>query len=98
MPAKRPSDAFHPERKSKPLRLGFWLALRRGQSTAARLRMPLDDADPTKQSKHGIFPTFFLSGFECSTFKWKDQKRRDLALETQHREHVEEDYKLLHSL
>ena len=21
----------------------------------------------------GIFPTFFLSGFECSTFRWKDQ-------------------------
>ena len=27
----------------------------------------------------GIFPTFFLSGFECSTFRWKDCGRRDLA-------------------
>ena len=26
-----------------------------------------------------IFPTFFLSGFECSTFDWKDCGRRDLA-------------------
>jgi hypothetical protein len=30
----------------------------------------------------GIFPTFFLSGFECSTFRWKDRGRRDLAAET----------------
>ena len=27
----------------------------------------------------GIFPTFFLSGFECSTFLWKDRGRRDLV-------------------
>ena len=46
----------------------------------------------------GIFPTFFLSGFECSTFRWKDQGRRDLVAETQHREHAREDYALLRSL
>lgn len=46
----------------------------------------------------GIFPTFFLSGFECSTFVWKEQGRRDLIAETQHREHVEEDYAFLRSL
>ncbi|MFL5112402.1 MAG: hypothetical protein ACJ8DL_17125, partial [Microvirga sp.] len=46
----------------------------------------------------GIFPTFFLSGFECSTFIWKDQGRRDLVAETQHRQHVEEDYAFLRSL
>jgi hypothetical protein len=43
----------------------------------------------------GIFPTFFLSGFECSTFLWKDQGRRDLIAETQHRERADEDYELL---
>lgn len=43
----------------------------------------------------GIFPTFFLSGFECSTFVWKDQGRRDLAAETQHLAHADEDYDLL---
>ena len=48
--------------------------------------------------KPGIFPTFFLSGFECSTFKWKDQGRRDLCEETQHRTHADEDYRLLASL
>ncbi|MBA3774560.1 MAG: b-glycosidase [Ramlibacter sp.] len=46
----------------------------------------------------GIFPTFFLSGFECSTFLWKDGKRRDLVDETQHREHALEDYRILQQL
>ncbi|MDQ3482169.1 MAG: b-glycosidase [Pseudomonadota bacterium] len=44
-------------------------------------------------SREGIFPTFFLSGFECSTFLWgKDRKRRDLARELRHYEHADEDY------
>ncbi|MDQ3822938.1 MAG: b-glycosidase [Actinomycetota bacterium] len=46
----------------------------------------------------GIFPTFFLSGFECSTFLWKDQGRRDLVAETEHRERAREDYGLLRKL
>jgi hypothetical protein len=46
----------------------------------------------------GIFPTFFLSGFECSTFCWKDHGRRDLVDETQHRQFVEDDYRLLSEL
>jgi beta-glucosidase/6-phospho-beta-glucosidase/beta-galactosidase len=46
----------------------------------------------------GIFPTFFLSGFECSTFLWKDQGRRDLTRETQHHSHVPEDYRTLREL
>ena len=43
----------------------------------------------------GIFPTFFLSGYECSTFWWKDQGRRDLCEETQHRRHADADYAML---
>jgi hypothetical protein len=46
----------------------------------------------------GIFPTFFLSGFECSTFVWKDKGRRDLCEETQHRVHADEDYRMLPQL
>ena len=42
-----------------------------------------------------IFPTFFLSGFECSTFVWKDGGRRDLNAETQHYGHSDEDYAFL---
>ena len=42
-----------------------------------------------------LFPTFFLSGFECSTFLWKDRGRRDLVAETRHREHAAEDYRFL---
>ena len=49
-------------------------------------------------SKPGLFPTFFLSGFECSTFVWKDQGRRDLCDETQHRRFADEDYAFLASL
>jgi beta-glucosidase/6-phospho-beta-glucosidase/beta-galactosidase len=48
--------------------------------------------------KPGIFPTFFLSGFECSTFVWKDQGRRNLIHETRHREHAAEDYAMLRRL
>lgn len=46
----------------------------------------------------GIFPTFFLSGFECSTFEWKEGGRRDLSAELQHYEHADEDYRMLASL
>ncbi|HEV2707554.1 MAG TPA: family 1 glycosylhydrolase [Pyrinomonadaceae bacterium] len=46
----------------------------------------------------GIFPTFFLSGFECSTFLWKDGKRRNLVEETQHHRHAREDYRILRDL
>ena len=45
-----------------------------------------------------IFTTFFMSGFECSTFVWKDVGRRDLIAETRHREHALADYELLASL
>ena len=49
-------------------------------------------------ARESIFPTFFLSGFECSTFLWKDRGRRDLCEETQHRSHADEDYRMLRSL
>lgn len=48
--------------------------------------------------KAGIFPTFFISGFECSTFLWKDQGRRNLSVETQHTECADEDYEILRQL
>jgi hypothetical protein len=42
-----------------------------------------------------LFPTFFLSGFECSTFLWKEAGRRDLSAELQHYEHADDDYAML---
>ena len=45
--------------------------------------------------RKGIFPTFFLSGFECSTFDWKDVGRRDLCEELKHYVHADEDYAML---
>jgi beta-glucosidase/6-phospho-beta-glucosidase/beta-galactosidase len=49
-------------------------------------------------NRPGIFPTFFISGFECSTFLWRNKERRNLIEETQHRTHAQEDYKLLRDL
>ena len=47
----------------------------------------------------GIFPTFFLSGFECSTFLWGDEKRRrNLVAETGHDRHAADDYRFLSSV
>ncbi len=59
-----------------------------------------DDHQPGSPAQHdiGIFPTFFLSGYECSTFLWKDQGRRDLVAETQHMEHLDEDHGFLASI
>jgi beta-glucosidase/6-phospho-beta-glucosidase/beta-galactosidase len=49
--------------------------------------------------REGIFPTFFLSGFECSTFLWgEDKRRRDLNAELQHYQHADEDYAFLRPL
>ena len=38
----------------------------------------------------GIFPTFFLSGFECSTFIWKDGIRKDYVQITGHDRYLRE--------
>ena len=46
----------------------------------------------------GIFPTFFLSGFECSNFLWSDGVRRNLVAETAHDRHAAEDYRILNRL
>lgn len=48
--------------------------------------------------KPGLFPTFFISGFECSTFIWKQKGRRNLIEETQHDRYADHDYQLLNSL
>ena len=43
-------------------------------------------------TREGIFPTFFMSGFESSSFLWGENRtRRDLSAELQHYEHVDED-------
>lgn len=47
-----------------------------------------------KQKHESIFPTFFVSGFECSTFEWMHKGRRDLADETKHYDHADEDYRI----
>jgi hypothetical protein len=51
-----------------------------------------------KPAEEGIFPTYFMAGFECSTFVWKDGKRKDYVALTGHDRHLEADYKRLEEL
>ena len=43
-------------------------------------------------SRDSIFPTFFMGGFECSTFVWKDRERKDYVEATGHDRHLADDY------
>ena len=45
-----------------------------------------------RSGNDAIFPTFFLTGFECSTFVWKDGQRKDYVAATGHDVHLERDY------
>jgi len=42
-------------------------------------------------SGDAIFPTFFMAGFECSTFVWKDRERKDYVSATGHDRHLKAD-------
>jgi beta-glucosidase/6-phospho-beta-glucosidase/beta-galactosidase len=44
---------------------------------------------------NSIFPTFFFAGFECSTFLWKDGKRKNYIELTGHDQHLKQDYQKL---
>ena len=46
----------------------------------------------------GIFPTFFMAGFECSTFVWKDGQRKDFIALTGHDRHLLADYRQVQDL
>lgn len=61
-------------------------------------RRILNDSLLSNPATPGIFPSFFMSGFESSSFLWKDKKRRNLIKETEHDKYVFEDYKMLHDL
>jgi beta-glucosidase/6-phospho-beta-glucosidase/beta-galactosidase len=50
------------------------------------------EARDMKDGKASIFPTFFMAGFECSTFVWKDGERKDYVAITGHDQHLEADY------
>jgi hypothetical protein len=58
--------------------------------------MPTPVADP--RSDEGIFPSFFMAGFECSTFVWKDGKRKDFVALTGHDRHLKHDYRRVEDL
>ena len=48
------------------------------------------DGDPGP--REAIFPTFFMTGFECSTFVWKDRQRKDYVAATGHDRHLADDF------
>jgi beta-glucosidase/6-phospho-beta-glucosidase/beta-galactosidase len=50
------------------------------------------------EHRKGIFPTFFMAGFECSTFVWKDGERKDYVAITAHDRHLKNDYRRLEEL
>jgi len=45
-----------------------------------------------EEAGDAIFPTFFMAGFECSTFVWKDHQRKDYISVTGHDRHLNSDY------
>ena len=45
-----------------------------------------------RSSNNAIFPTFFMTGFECSTFVWKDHQRKDYVAATGHDRHLNNDF------
>src|SRR4051794_14274698 len=49
-------------------------------------------------TQESLFPTFFMAGFECSTFVWKDVERKDYVALTGHDRHLKEDYRCLAEL
>ena len=44
------------------------------------------------EAEGAIFPTFFMAGFECSTFVWKDRERKDYVAATGHDRHLKADF------
>lgn len=45
-----------------------------------------------------IFPSFFMLGFECSTFVWMDGQRKDYIQMTGHDTHLKDDCERIHEL
>jgi hypothetical protein len=72
--------------------LAHWRAVFNHQAVVATRDSLVTRARP------GLFPTYFLSGFECSTFAWRSAGRRDLCEELQHYDHADEDYAMLRPL
>lgn len=44
-----------------------------------------------QKNSQSLFPSFFMAGFECSTFEWKDQGRKDYLALTGHDRHFDDD-------
>jgi hypothetical protein len=60
---------------------------------------PTSAPDPFQgETEVGIFPTFFMAGFECSTFVWKDGERKDYVALTGHDRHLGADYRRVEDL
>jgi beta-glucosidase/6-phospho-beta-glucosidase/beta-galactosidase len=56
------------------------------------------ETQKAERDRDGLFTTFFMAGFECSTFIWKDGERKDYVTLTGHDRHLEEDYRRVEDL
>lgn len=52
----------------------------------------MDNIGKDNRPSESLFPTFFMAGFECSTFVWKDKQRKDFVALTGHDRHLARDY------
>jgi beta-glucosidase/6-phospho-beta-glucosidase/beta-galactosidase len=57
-----------------------------------------EHSTPEQKFPEAIFPGFFMAGFECSTFVWKDGERKDYVKITGHDRHLRDDYHRLMQL
>lgn len=60
--------------------------------------MPDEQPSGSGRPDTAIFPTFFMAGFECSTFIWKQEGRKDYVSCTGHDQLIEQDYERLMNL
>jgi beta-glucosidase/6-phospho-beta-glucosidase/beta-galactosidase len=60
--------------------------------------MSADQARYGTNLEEGLFPTFFMAGFECSTFLWKDGERKDYVALTGHDRYLRDDYRRVEEL
>jgi len=56
------------------------------------VRASIPNPQSPPKTGEGIFPSFFMAGFECSTFIWKDRLRKDYVVLTGHDRHLAHDY------
>src|SRR5215207_6640175 len=87
---RRPNQGRSPDILNRRRRRGLCAC---GYPKSAAIREDPRMTEDRPASREAIFPTFFMAGFECSTFVWKDGQRKDYGQITGHDRHFEDDYR-----